>query len=50
MKTLKSIKRGIDWLLARVIVGVAGVAFLAMLFIVPSALAELLCRAVGLGI
>lgn len=50
MKALKSIKHGIDWLLARIIVGVAGVAFLAVLFIVPAALAELLCRAVGLGL
>lgn len=50
MKTLKSIKHCVDWLLARVIVGVGGVAFLALLFIVPSALAELLCRAVGLGL
>lgn len=48
MKALKSIKHGIDWLLARVIVGVAGVAVLAAMFIVPAATAELLCRLVGL--
>lgn len=50
MKTLKSIKHCIDWLLARVIVGVAGVAVAGAMFIVPAMLAELLCRAVGLGI
>lgn len=50
MKTLKPIKHCIDWLLARVIVGVAGVAVAGATFIVPAMLAELLCRAVGLGI
>ena len=48
MKTLKAIKHCADWLLARVIVGVAGVAVLGAMFIAPAALAELLCRAVGL--
>lgn len=48
MKTLKYIKHGFDWLLARIIVGTAGVAVLAAMFIVPAAIAELLCRLVGL--
>lgn len=48
MKTLKAIKHAVDWCLARVIVGVAGVAVLGAMFIAPAAIAELLCRAVGL--
>lgn len=48
MKTLKAIKHVVDWLLARVIVGVAGVAVLGAMFIAPAAIAELLCKAVGL--
>ncbi len=47
---MKTLKHGIDWLLARIIVGIAGVVAMAALFIVPAMLAELLCRAVGLGI
>lgn len=47
---MKTLKHGIDWLLARIIVGIAGVVVMAALFIVPAMLAELLCRAVGLGI
>ena len=50
MKTLKAIKHGVDWVLARVIVGTAGVAVLGAMFIAPAALAELLCRLVGLGV
>ena len=48
MKTLKAIKHGVDWVLARVIVGIAGMTFLGAVFILPAAIAELLCRAVGL--
>lgn len=48
MKTIKAIKHGVDWCLARVIVGIAGMAFLGAVFILPAAIAELLCRAVGL--
>ena len=49
MKTLKSIKHGIDWLLARIIVGAAGATVMFGMFVMPAMLAELLCRAVGLG-
>ena len=50
MKTLKIIKHGFDWLLARVIVGAAGMAFIGAMFILPAAIAELLCKLVGLGV
>ena len=40
---MKTAKHCIDWLLARVIVGIAGVAVAGAMFIVPAMLAELLC-------
>lgn len=44
----KAAKHCADWLLARLIMGIAGVAFIGAIFIAPAAIAELLCRAVGL--
>lgn len=45
----RAAKHCADWLLARIIVGAAGMAFIATVFGVPIALAELLCKAVGLA-
>ena len=45
----KAAKHCTDWLLARLIMGVAGVAFIGAIFVGPAMLAELLCKAVGLA-
>lgn len=45
----RAAKHCADWILARIIVGVAGLAFIAIVFGVPITLAELLCKAVGLA-
>lgn len=45
----KAAKHCTDWLLARLIMGVAGVAFIGAIFIGPAMLAELLCKVVGLA-
>ena len=45
----KVAKHCTDWLLARLIMGIAGVAFIGAIFIGPAMLAELLCKVVGLA-